>query len=189
MVENPRDEDAGVRADDGNGHGQNGDHRGPETLQKKEHHQDDQGHGFKEGVHHLFDGGLGKQAGIQDHLVIKAGREAGAEFLQQLTDFLRSRDGVGPGLLIDHDGHGPFAVHLAGDGIVFPAQLGVAYVLQADDGRPLLAGAQDDVVEIPGLGQQALGGDHEGLLGTLGGGGLADSAHPVGLVLLSGWRS
>ena len=56
------------------------------------------------------------------------------------------------------------AVHAAHDRVVALVELDPADVAQANRGGTFLAGAHDDVLELLGLGEQALRGDHEGLL-------------------------
>ncbi len=175
--------DADVGADDGDRHGQDRDDGGTETLQEEEHHQDHQNHRLEEGVDDLLDGGLGELAGVENDLVFEPVREAWFQLVDERPHLPRGFDGVGPGLLVDDDGHRPLAVDLAGNRVVLVPQFGVADVLEADDGGAGLIGAQDDVLELLRIDQHPLGGDHEALLGAGGARVLADLADAVGLVL------
>ncbi len=87
-------------------------------------------------------------------------------------------------MLIHRDQRGGTSLISAAQRIVLLPEFGAPYILQADDGRAVVAGAQDDVLEFRRLRQAALGGHCERLLHGLAGRRLPDTADGELLVLV-----
>ncbi len=152
----PHGRHEGEGADDGHGHRDQGDQCRTPVLQEHQHddgHQDDRD---EQRLVDLVDRLLDKRRCVINDTVIHARRETQLEFFHLGPDQFSGVEGVGPGQLVDRQGHRRFAVQSANLVIGLGAQLYPADVADVD--VPLLLGLDDDVAELVLVGQPALRG-------------------------------
>jgi len=91
-------------------HGEHGNERGPAVLQKDVDHDEDQDHGFEQGLYDLVDGGGDEFRGVVGNGVVHTGREVAGLLGHEFAELFDDIEGVGAGKLEDLDGTGGFAV-------------------------------------------------------------------------------
>ena len=116
-----------------------------------------------EGQDDLVKPGGDGAGGIKSDPVIEIGRKESLELGHHLFDTIDGFQGVRSGKLIERQDRRRLAVETALNVVVLGAQLEAGHVLQADQGAVRI-GAQDDLAELFGGHQSALGPDGIGEL-------------------------
>ena len=139
-------------------HGDGGDQRGAEVLQKQVHHKEHQHHGFDQRLDHFFDRDAHKRRGV----VGLVGLHPGGVELAQLGQFgiyaAHRVERIGTGGQLDGQAGGGLAVEVGHAAVVLAAQFDAGHVAQAHAGAVGL-GAQNDVFKFGGSLQPGLRGD------------------------------
>ena len=143
---------ADERADDRYRHGQDGNQRGPQRLQKHEHDEYDEHDRFEERVDDLLDRIQCEEARIERDAVVESGRKLRFQLVEPLAHRSRGCDGIRAGLLINRNRRRRLAVHPACNRIVLLVQLDSPDVLDPHDRGADFRRAHDDVLELFGLG-------------------------------------
>ena len=113
------------------------------------------------------------QSGVQGNHIVQVGGKVLLQLPHQFKDFLFILEGIGTGQLIDCHYGGRLTVQFSDDVVELRAQLDPGDVLKAHHGTILIF-TDDDVAELLGGNQPALGGDRIRELLALGGGGTAE---------------
>ena len=181
-------EHARERTHNGHGHGDARNQCGSPVLQEEEDDQEDQDHGFHEGMHHFVDGSADE--------VVRVNRDeqfhAFGKVLLQLVQFgehaVARGDGVCAGQKPGTAGHGTHVVIPAVNGIVLTAQFHAGYILD-ENPRGIFTGFDDNVLEVLHFGQTPLGVELPGEERSLRRGGIAETSGRELRVLLLNGRS
>ena len=149
-------------------------------CKEDEHDDEHEDEGLDQGVLDLGDVFLDVVGRVEGDAVLEVGGKVGGQPIHLLADLLDDRQRVGVAELVDGDRGGGLAAQVAGLVVGFGAELDAGDILDLNDGS-IGPGANDDLFELLGGFEPALGGDRvfEGLtLGDrrradLAGGGLA----------------
>ncbi len=152
-------EHAGERRHQGDDDGHAADDRRAEALQEQVDDEHDQHHRLDQRLDHFLDRQPDEVVGVESDHVVHPLREPGFHLLQRLAHSGRYHEAVRARLLVDGDDRRRHPVHLAVDDVLLQSDLGARDVADADDRVAVLAGAQDDVQVLVGVGELRLG-DH-----------------------------
>ena len=145
------------------GDGQYGDQGRAPVLQENIDHQHDKREGDGKGDHDFFDRGGHELGRIEDDFIDDVGGEPLRQALELGPHSLGDLQRVGARRLIDHHEGRGLSVQLGLRVVAVGAKLDTSHVLHPHH-RPLLAGANDDVLELGGSLQAACGDDGQLLL-------------------------
>ena len=154
-------------------------------MQEQVGHQHDEDDGDDECLEHLVDGGLDYLGGVERDLVLDAGRKAFLQLLHLGAHVGRHLQCIRARLLVDRDKGRRAAVQRGAQVVALLAFLCVADILEAHDGRAPRVGAQDEVVELTGIGEASLGDHREGHLDGVVGRRLTEATGAELLVLFA----
>src|SRR6185437_8224306 len=147
-------------AEQGQRHGDCGNHGGPEAAQEDEDHHDHEENGQQQRKLYVLDRGADGLGAVGDDLDLDRRRDRGNEARQQRLDLVDGLDDVGARLLEHHQEHATLAVgpgRLLG---VFRAGHGASDA--ADPQRAAVAVGDDDVIPLVGVEQLVVGVDRVG---------------------------
>ena len=142
------------------------DQRCPPVLQEDEDDDEHKYRRFDERLDEFVERCRNKERGVVGDLVRDSRRQRRPEFLELLANPLRDIEGVGIGQLVDRDQRGALAVEVRSARVKIRADLGVADILDANDGV-VGADAHHDVVEFFLGGQSSLGHQAHGERGLV----------------------
>ena len=144
-------------ADDGHGHGHQGDDGRAPILQEQQHDEGHQQHGVAQRLEDLADRFVDERRGVVDDGVVQSLGKAFFQLLHFGADEVGRGQGVEAGQLVDRQRHRRFAIQGAGLVITLGAELDAGDVPHADDAAVAI-GLQRHVAELIGVGQPAQGG-------------------------------
>ena len=143
-------------ADHADRHGDRGNEGRAQTAEKEEDDDDDQRKGDQQRDQHVVDRGLDEGGRVVIDQVFETGREALAQAIEIGSDCGSGVHGIRAGRKIDPDRHRRLAVEAAFGVLVLGAELDPCDIAHAQQGAVGI-GAQDDVAELLGRRQAALG--------------------------------
>ena len=150
----------GKRSDEGHGHGGEWNDGSAPGLEKNDDHNDNQQDGLKECVDHRFNGMAHEDSRVIHHRVIDTVGEIFLQVGHCLADVLGKLEGVRARRLKDRKRHGGFVVQQRAQRIAGCAQFEAGNVLEQRF-FPIGSGLDDDLAELLGGNQAALGVDLE----------------------------
>ena len=156
-----------TRTSKGDRHDQRRDQRRAPVLQEQEHDEEDEEHRLDQRLDHFLDRGFDKGRGVVGDRPGDIARQARRDLFQSLLHALRCGKRVGTGGQLDRHARHRLAVERGRAGIGLRADLDPRDLAQPHHCRAV-AGAQDDVLELFGRGEAAIGGDGGGDLLPVG---------------------
>ena len=172
VADGEKDGEGGDQADRD---GDDGDNGGAEAAEEHEDDDDDEDEGFGEGLDDLLDRVADEGGAVVEDGGFQALGVAGGEAVQGVLHALAGLHGVGAGGEVDAEGDGGVAVEAAFAVLRGGAEFDAGDVLDLEGGAVGI-GADDDLAELGGRGQAALGLQVDLELGLVAGGAGADAA-------------